>query len=39
MIFFHVGLVAETDNEYLMIDSTAMCLHHHGVGPAGGQLA
>lgn len=27
------------DNEYLMIDSTAMRVHAHGANPAGGQLA
>lgn len=27
------------DDEYLMIDSTAMRVHAHGSGPAGGQLA
>jgi transposase len=29
----------EADNEHLMIDSTAMRVHQHGAGPAGGQLA
>ena len=29
----------EADNEYLMIDSTAMRVHQHGAGPVGGQLA
>lgn len=27
------------DDEHLMIDSTAMRVHAHGTGPAGGQLA
>ena len=27
------------DDEYLMIDSTAMRVHAHGANPAGGQLA
>lgn len=27
------------DDEYLMIDSTAVRVHAHGAGPAGGQLA
>jgi transposase len=27
------------DDEYLMIDSTAMRVHGHGANPAGGQLA
>ena len=29
----------ERDDEYLMIDSTAMRVHAHGANPAGGQLA
>jgi transposase len=32
-------MAAEADNEYLMIDSTAMRVHQHAAGPAGGQLA
>lgn len=27
------------DDEYLMVDSTAVRVHAHGAGPAGGQLA
>jgi transposase len=30
---------AYRDDEYLMIDSTAVRVHAHGSGPAGGQLA
>jgi transposase len=30
---------AARDNEYLMLDSTAMRVHAHGANPAGGQLA
>lgn len=30
---------ARRDDEYLMIDSTAVRVHAHGAGPAGGQLA
>ena len=30
---------AGRDDEYLMIDSTAVRVHAHGAGPAGGQLA
>lgn len=30
---------AARDDEYLLIDSTAMRVHAHGAGPAGGQLA
>ena len=30
---------AGRDDEYLMIDSTAMRVHAHGANPAGGQLA
>ena len=30
---------AGRDDEYLMIDSTAMGVHAHGANPAGGQLA
>jgi (1->4)-alpha-D-glucan 1-alpha-D-glucosylmutase len=30
-------MAAEADNEYLMIDSTAMRVHQHGAGPAGGH--
>jgi transposase len=33
------SLGAEADLEYLMIDSTAVRVHQHGAGPAGGQLA
>jgi transposase len=34
------GLSASArDDEYLMIDSTAMRVHAHGANPAGGQLA
>ncbi|HEY0966442.1 MAG TPA: IS5 family transposase [Opitutaceae bacterium] len=29
----------QRDDEYLMIDSTAVRIHLHGSGPAGGQLA
>ena len=32
-------LSAACDPEYLMIDSTAVRVHAHGAGPAGGQLA
>lgn len=36
----HAGLSeAARDDEYLMIDSTAVRIHAHGAGPAGGQLA
>lgn len=30
---------AARDDEYLLIDSTAVRVHAHGAGPAGGQLA
>lgn len=30
---------AAADHEYVLIDSTAVRLHAHGAGPAGGQLA
>jgi transposase len=30
---------AAADREYLLIDSTAVRIHAHGAGPAGGQLA
>jgi transposase len=30
---------AARDDEYLMVDSTAVRVHAHGAGPAGGQLA
>ena len=33
------GLSAVRDDEYLMVDSTAVRVHAHGAGPAGGQLA
>jgi len=32
-------MAEEADNEYLLIDSTAMRVHQHAAGPAGGQLA
>jgi transposase len=36
----HAGLSAPArDDEHLMIDSTAVRVHAHGAGPAGGQLA
>ena len=35
----HTALSAACDPEYLMIDSTAVRVHAHGAGPAGGQLA
>jgi transposase len=35
----HAALSAAHDPEYLMIDSTAVRVHAHGAGPAGGQLA
>lgn len=33
------ALSAARDEEYLLIDSTAVRVHAHGAGPAGGQLA
>ena len=33
------GLSAARDDEHLLIDSTAVRVHAHGAGPAGGQLA
>ena len=30
---------ANADNEYVLVDSTAVRIHQHGSGPAGGQLA
>jgi transposase len=33
------ALGASADNEYLMVDSTAVRVHQHASGPAGGQLA
>lgn len=33
------ALSAGADREYLLIDSTAVRVHAHGAGPAGGQLA
>ena len=33
------AISAQRDDEYLLIDSTAMRVHAHGAGPAGGQLA
>jgi transposase len=33
------ALSAQADHEYLMVDSTAVRVHQHGSGPAGGQLA
>lgn len=33
------ALSAQRDDEYLLVDSTAMRVHAHGAGPAGGQLA
>lgn len=33
------GISKDRDEEYLMIDSTAMRVHAHGANPAGGQLA
>jgi transposase len=36
----HAGLSEPArDDEHLMIDSTAVRIHAHGAGPAGGQLA
>ena len=36
----HAGLSGPArDDEHLMIDSTAVRIHAHGAGPAGGQLA
>lgn len=33
------ALSVAADREYLLIDSTAVRIHAHGAGPAGGQLA
>ena len=36
----HAALsAAARDDEYLLVDSTAVRVHAHGAGPAGGQLA
>lgn len=34
----HTALTAGRDDEYLLVDSTAVRVHAHGAGPAGGQL-